>query len=518
MATDGSGTEAADGSPDFTFTFTRTGDTSQALSVNYNVFWGGVNSAFPGQDINTASSGIVLFAAGSATATLTFDAIDDLQAENTESFTVSISPDLNFMNPSYIVGAQSSATGTVIDNDGGALPVVSIADAAAVSEGGVLSFTLTRTGDTAGPLTVNLAGGGAAGGIDYTAPTSVTFAAGSATAVVNVQTLDDTQDEANETVTLSIGPGSWLCEAGRRRPPALFWTTMSRSPNACDDHGCGDGRDGTEAADGSPDFTFTFTRTGDTSQALSVNYNVFREYANWASLGQDINTASSGIVLFEAGSATATLTFDAINDLLAENTESFTVSISSDIPTRYPRYTVGAQSSATGTVIDNDGGALPSVSIADAARGERRRGAVVHADAHRRYGRAVDREPGQLGRRIGQYGYDYTAPTSVTFAAGSATAVVNVQTLDDTQDEADETVTLSIGQGFGYVSGQTQATGTILDNDAPFTGTPATITVAATDGSGTEAADGSPDFTFTFTRTGDTSQALSVNYNVFREE
>ena len=104
----------------------------------------------------------------------------------------------------------------------------------------------------------------------------------------------------------------------------------------------------------------------------------------------------------------------------------------------------------------------------------------------------------------------------MTFAAGSATAIVNVQTLDDTQDEADETVTLSIGPGFGrYVaSGQTQATGTILDNDEPFTGTPATITVVATDGSGTEAADGSPDFTFTFTRTGDTSQALSVNYNV----
>ena len=93
-ATDGTGTEAADGSPDFTFTFTRTGDTSQALSVNYNVFSGGPNSAFPGQDINTAYSGIVLFAAGSATATLTFDAINDLQAENTESFTVSISPDL----------------------------------------------------------------------------------------------------------------------------------------------------------------------------------------------------------------------------------------------------------------------------------------------------------------------------------------------------------------------------------------------------------------------------------------
>ena len=119
---------------------------------------GGVYWASPGQDINTASSGIVLFAAGSATATLTFDAINDLQAESTESFTVSISPDMTLHESElHESGAQSSATGTVIDNDSGALPSVSIADAAAVSEGGVLSFTLTRTGDTTEPLTVNLA-------------------------------------------------------------------------------------------------------------------------------------------------------------------------------------------------------------------------------------------------------------------------------------------------------------------------------------------------------------------------
>ena len=68
---------------------------------------GGVNSASPGQDINTAYSGIVLFAAGSATATLTFDAIDDLQAENTESFTVSISPDYNDLHESALPSGRA---------------------------------------------------------------------------------------------------------------------------------------------------------------------------------------------------------------------------------------------------------------------------------------------------------------------------------------------------------------------------------------------------------------------------
>ena len=244
VATDGSGTEAADGSPDFTFTFTRTGDTSQALSVNYNVFSGGVNSAFPGQDINTASSGIVLFAAGSATATLTFDAINDLQAENTESFTVSISPDMNFINPRYMVGAQSSATGTVIDNDGGALPSVSIADAAAVSEGGVLSFTLTRTGDTTGPLTVNLELAAAVAGVQRLHSTDERDVRGG---------LGDggrQRSDAGRHPGRSGGgrhaehrTGIWLCkraDAGHRHHSGQRCAVHR---NACHDHGCGDGRE-----------------------------------------------------------------------------------------------------------------------------------------------------------------------------------------------------------------------------------------------------------------------------------
>jgi hypothetical protein len=103
------------------------------------------------------------------------------------------------------------------------------------------------------------------------------------------------------------------------------------------------------------------------------------------------------------------------------------------------------------------------------------------------------------------------------FAAGSATTVVNVQTFDDTFAEPSQSFALNVVTRPGYVAGtQFSATATILDNDvaAPPTFPPApvpTITVTATDGIGTEAADG-PDFTYTFTRTGDLSQALSVNY------
>ena len=159
----------------------------------------------------------------------------------------------------------------------------------------------------------------------------MTFAAGSATAVVNVQTLDDTQDEADEAVTLSIGPGFGYVSGQPQATGTILDNDEPFTGTPATITVVATDGTGTEAADGSPDFTFTFTRTGDTSQALSVNYNVFSGGVNSAFPGQDINTASSGIVLFEAGSATATLTFDAIDDLQAENTESFTVSISSDM-------------------------------------------------------------------------------------------------------------------------------------------------------------------------------------------
>ncbi|MDH4407083.1 MAG: M10 family metallopeptidase C-terminal domain-containing protein, partial [Cyanobium sp. D14.bin.5] len=66
-------------------------------------------------------------------------------------------------------------------------------------------FTLTRTGPTTSALTVNVAmSGTATNGTDYTAiPTTVTFAAGSATALVNLTVIDDSLVEGTESATLT---------------------------------------------------------------------------------------------------------------------------------------------------------------------------------------------------------------------------------------------------------------------------------------------------------------------------
>ncbi|MFM6590594.1 MAG: hypothetical protein ACKPJA_22535, partial [Microcystis panniformis] len=98
-------------------------------------------------------------------------------------------------------------------------------------------------------------------------------------------------------------------------------------------------------------------------------------------------------------------------------------------------------------------------------------------------------------------------PTTVTFAARSSTATVTVDPTADTTVEPDETVILTLASGTGYTVGTTTpVTGTITNDDFP------SITLAVAPSSVTE--DGTTNLVYTFTRTGVTTNALTVNYTV----
>ncbi|ARI80598.1 S8 family serine peptidase [Microcystis aeruginosa] len=129
----------------------------------------------------------------------------------------------NGINPNgtwslYVVDDAGGDVGTIAGGwslnigTGTATPVVTVvatdADAGEPTNPG--QFTLTRTGPTTSALTVNMAmSGTATNGADYTAiPTTVTFAAGSSTAVVNLNVIDDTLPEGTETAILTVLAGS----------------------------------------------------------------------------------------------------------------------------------------------------------------------------------------------------------------------------------------------------------------------------------------------------------------------
>jgi hypothetical protein len=204
-----------DGTSDLVYTFTRSGSTSSTLNVNYSV--GG--SASIGSDYTgiagTGTTKVVAFAPGSSTATVVVNPTADTTVEADETVMLSLSA-----GSGYTFASSSSTAGTIANDDQQpmVLPTITLSGTpGSVAEDGAsnLVYTFTRSGPTSSPLNISYnVGGTATSGIDYTgiatgtANKTLSFAAGSSTATVNLNPTADSTVESNETVSLSLAPGS----------------------------------------------------------------------------------------------------------------------------------------------------------------------------------------------------------------------------------------------------------------------------------------------------------------------
>ena len=114
---------------------------------------------------------------------------------------------------SYALDAQDEAEYTILDPPANAPRISITADSTSITEGDAATFTLTRTGDTASPLTVELSvedpeafTRGNHWHPPPALPTSVEFGANSSTAVLSLQTLDDRRDVPNGAITVEVEP------------------------------------------------------------------------------------------------------------------------------------------------------------------------------------------------------------------------------------------------------------------------------------------------------------------------
>lgn len=115
-----------------------------------------------------------------------------------------------------------------------ALPVVSLAatDSSAGESNNPGAFTLTRTGSLLEELSVNYAiSGSASNGGDYALLSGVaTFAAGSATAVVSINPIDDAAIEGTETVSLSLTTAMHYSNAFNKTSASINITDNDSTP------------------------------------------------------------------------------------------------------------------------------------------------------------------------------------------------------------------------------------------------------------------------------------------------
>ncbi|NCS59621.1 MAG: hemolysin, partial [Microcystis aeruginosa G11-04] len=299
--------------------------------------------------------------------------------------------------------------------------------------------------------TVNYSIGGTANnGTDYASiPTGVTFAANLATATVTINPTADTTVESDETVALTLTAGTDYTIGTTTAVTGTITNddtsvTLAVSPASVTE-------------DGTTNLVYTFTRSGVTSNALTVNYTL----GGTATLNTDYTrSGTNNTVTFAANATTATVTVDPTADTTVENNETVALTLATGTG-----YTVGTTTAVTGTITNDD---LPSITLAVSPTSVTEDGTANLVYTFTRSG--VTTNPLTVNYTIGgtaTNGTDYTSiPTSVTFAANSSTATVIVDPTADTTVENNETVALTLAAGTGYTVGTTTAvTGTITNDD-----------------------------------------------------
>lgn len=274
------------------YTFTRVGDTTGTLKVNYTM----TGTASNGVDYVTLP-GSVTFQPGMDTTNIALVPIDDTLSEFTETAILKISP-----NSAYAPSAPTTATIAIVDND----PVR--ADVTVVQSSmyehttnDYITFQIERRGDTNAPaFTVNVSySGTAASGVDFTPTPSVFVDQGVVFQTFTVSPIDDNLLEGNETVIVTVTSGTGYI-VGTNSPsatgtiiddempaaPVLFADSLSNSStsnnwqirfmanNLIDDYEADFGYDLT--ADGIP------TAPNGSNNALKVTVNKFEGSANGA--------------------------------------------------------------------------------------------------------------------------------------------------------------------------------------------------------------------------------------------
>ncbi len=196
-------TDAAETGDTASLTLTRTGATTAALTVNLTRT-GTATAATDYSGINTTAT----IPIGAASATFTLTPVQDATVEGAETAIITVA-----IGAGYVVGAPSSATLTIADDDRNTVTIAATTPTAV--EGGASGvFTITRTGNTTGALTVNLTTTGTAtSGADFTtSPTPITtlvFSAAQTSRTITILPVNDAVTEGSEAVLVQISTGSY---------------------------------------------------------------------------------------------------------------------------------------------------------------------------------------------------------------------------------------------------------------------------------------------------------------------
>jgi hypothetical protein len=328
-----------------TVTVNRLGASNIKLSVHYaaSTAVGDPSPATPVTDF-TAVTGTLTFNPGEMSKTFQVPITDDSNAESPETVSLALSSPQNLSGGSAPqIGPNSPASLTINDDDTSTFAFQS--SLFSVGEGdGQATITVTRSGATNVPASVNYAtsNGTATTPGDYTATSgTLNFAAGETSKTFNVPVIDDSADEPNETVNLTLTSGGSTV--------ATSTLDIVDNDNPTESVQFSDTSYSVGEGDGIAHVTLTL------SHALPSDVSVkFTSADGTATDGSDYTAASNQVVTFIAGQTTKVVDVPILEDTASpevEDPETVLLSLSGPSGTNL---VLGAPAAATLTINDND--------------------------------------------------------------------------------------------------------------------------------------------------------------------
>lgn len=438
---------ASEGEDFISFTFQRSGPTTQTTTVTYSTE--NDTATAPG-DYVAQTGQQVMFAVGQTTRTVNVPLTDDNVDEETERLRLRITNTTVGGGPAAAV-SDALGVGTIADDD---QAVASVGDATIAEGGETATLTVTLSNPSSRTVTVQYATGEgtATAPEDFTGSSgTVSFAPGDTSERIAIPIVNDTAVEPNEQFTVALSSPTEGASLG----DATGQVTITDDDNptvSISDESVAEGDTGTSEA------SFLVTLSAPTSKTVTVNYATGN---GTATAGSDY-AATNGTLTFSPGELTETIDVPVTGDNAEEADETFNVTLSA------PTNATLGDGTGVGTIQNDDRDPAVSVSDASVAEGnaDTRNAAFAVTLSEASASAVTVKFATANGTATAGSDYDATDGT-LTFAAGETTKTVNVPVRGDTAVEDDETFTVTLSDATNADVGDGSGTGRILNDDQP---------------------------------------------------
>ncbi|MDM8530892.1 Calx-beta domain-containing protein [Anaerolineales bacterium HSG25] len=461
-------------------TVTMWGATDQTVEVDYYTI---AHSAIEGQDY-TVQTGTLTLSAATPEVYFTIPILQDSRLEGPEAFEIELNNLRLISGDSYVVLVVSDedAPITIVDDD---LPTVSLNASQTVSET-VNTVMMTATLSITYPVAVTVdystitTGSTATAGTDYTTTNgTLTIPAGAISATFSVPIVNDTIQEATETVMVALSnpvyatlgnPSQTSISIVDDDAPTVQFAQTTYSVD--EDNGPA---------------TIEVTLSKAPSLTVTVNYAT-SDGSALVGATQDYLSASGTLIFTPSGGTNRSFMVDINNDSVVEPDETVNLTLSSP-----NNGTLGIPATATLTIVNDDTIAdSPQLSLAsssitvDESSGQ----VMIIVTLNQTSSQPITVSYG-TANQTAMSGSDYTgisgiltfAPSPVGSSGGITLQTFMVSILPDAFDEANETFSVSlINAGNAVIFGNSQTIVTITDDDPPVAVNVSSAAITANEG------------------------------------